>query len=62
MLKLAYAGELAIPEFMARYGIQKEWEAKRILGSWWLWSAIDAGRAVRVPLRRLTNAGAEKGL
>lgn len=63
-LKLAYAGELAMPEFCARYGVDLG-AAPLILGAWWLWSAIDAGRAVRVPLRLAggsTSEGAGKGL
>lgn len=50
-LKLAYAGELALPEFMARYGVPTREQAQAVLGAWWLWSVIDAGRAMRVPLR-----------
>lgn len=50
LLKLAYAGELAIPEFCARYGVSLE-EARPLLGSWFLWSMIDQGRPFRVPLR-----------
>lgn len=56
-LRLQYAGELAIPEFQARYGITERWRAEGILGAWYLWSAIDAGRAVRVPLKNAARRG-----
>lgn len=47
MLKLTYAGELAIPEFMARYEIPDRAEAERFILSWWVWSRVSAGRRVR---------------
>lgn len=50
-LGLAYAGELALPEFMARYGLTDRAQAEHALTAWWLWSQIDAGRRVRVPKR-----------
>lgn len=66
VLKLQYAGELAIPEFMARYGIPDRAKAQMLLGAWYLWSALDAGRAVRVPLRAREGTHpskrAEKGM
>lgn len=49
-LGMAYAGELALPEFCARYGVDLA-EAPTLLGAWWLWSGIDAGRRMGVPLR-----------
>jgi hypothetical protein len=45
-LGLAYAGELAIPEFMARYGYQDREQAVRDLGLWWLWNLVDDNRYV----------------
>lgn len=50
-LGMSYAGELALPEFMARYAISTPEEARTILACWWLWSGIDAGRAMGVPKR-----------
>lgn len=49
-LKLAYAGELAIPEFCARYDVPRD-EAPHLLSCWHLWSLLDRGRPCRVPLR-----------
>lgn len=49
-LGMAYAGELALSEFCARYAVDAE-AAPTLLGAWWLWSGIDAGRAMGVPLR-----------
>jgi hypothetical protein len=51
-LGLAYAGELAIPEVMAQYSIASRIEAERMLGSWYVWGQIAAGRFVRPPLRQ----------
>lgn len=50
-LKLTYAGEHAMSEFKARYGVGDAEPAISLLGWWWLWSVINSGRAVRVPLR-----------
>lgn len=47
-LNLSYAGEHAIPQFMALYALPLEGmsrvEAETALGAWWLWSQVDAGR------------------
>lgn len=52
MMGLAYAGELAIPEFCARYGLTRE-VAEPLLGAYWLWSLVSSQRAYpRVPLRQ----------
>ncbi len=56
-LKLAYAGELALPEFMARYGFENRSEATLILGCWWVWSGIDAGRRMGAPRRPQEGVG-----
>jgi hypothetical protein len=49
-LGMAYAGEHAMSEFMARYEVWSPDEARVILGAWWLWSGISAGRRMGVPL------------
>lgn len=51
-LKLAYAGEHAIPQFMALYGLGDRAEAEALLGQWWVWSQVDAGRPVQGLKRR----------
>lgn len=56
-LKLMYAGELALPEFMARYGVEDRSEAEDILGCWWVWSGIAAGRRMGAPRRVLEGSG-----
>lgn len=45
-LGLAYAGELAIPHFMALYDLQDREAAMKLVGGWWLWSQVDQGRHV----------------
>jgi hypothetical protein len=47
---MTYAGELALSEFCARYDVEPE-AAPTLLAAWWLWSGIDAGRRMAVPLR-----------
>lgn len=65
---LAYAGELAVPHFMALYSMPLEGmsrvEAETALGAWWLWSQVDAGRAVVGLVRRpgKPEAGQELGV
>jgi hypothetical protein len=59
-LKLSYAGELALPEFMARYGIEDREEAQDILGCWWLWLGLSQGRRMGVPLRAPTLADGQE--
>lgn len=49
-LGLSYAGELALPEAMARYGLKRK-ECYEVLGAWWLLSQIEGGRLMKVPLR-----------
>lgn len=49
-LGLAYAGELALPEFCARYGVEIE-AAPLLLACFWIWSLVDENRFCRVPLR-----------
>lgn len=51
-LGLAYAGELAVPHFMALYGFEDRTEATLLVGAWWLWSQVDSGRAVVGLVRR----------
>ena len=56
-LKLTYAGELALPEFMARYGLKDRSEASLILGCWWVWSGINAGRRMGAAKRVSEGVG-----
>jgi len=58
-----YAGELAIPEVMAHYGINNRTEATQVLGAWWLVSQIETGQRFRgLPLRKLKEAREGDGL
>lgn len=43
-LSLSYAGEHAIPEFMARYALTDRKEAEIMVGAWWLMVQIDENR------------------
>lgn len=60
-LNFAYAGENALSQCMAWFGMTcTAEEARAILGAWWLWSQIAAGRHMKVPKRSHPSAGAEK--
>jgi hypothetical protein len=59
LLKLTYAGELAIPEFCARYPDVPREQASRLLAAYWLWALIDSQRAYpRVPKRKAPSRAA----
>jgi hypothetical protein len=50
-LGLGYAGDLALPHFMALYGVNDRLEAEAMLGSWWLLNRLSKSRVERVPRR-----------
>lgn len=57
LLRMSYAGELAIPECRARYGINTDAMTKELLGAWWIWSRLSDGHRVRgVRLREPATA------
>lgn len=54
LLRMGYAGELAIPQVAAMHGLSVA-EAKLLLGAWWVWSRVAEGRPVR-GLRKRSGA------
>lgn len=55
LLGFTYAGELAVPEVMARYGLTDRPEAEAILGAWWALRQIEGGMRFRWPLRAVAE-------
>lgn len=58
-LGLTYAGELALPEFCARYPQVPKDQATRLLACWYLWAMVDEGRVGywKIARRKTAKAG-----
>lgn len=63
-LGLTYAGELAVPQFMALYDLEDRTQATLLVGAWWLWTQVDRGARVMGLVRRPGRAseGRELGV
>lgn len=46
MLGLTYAGDLAMPQFMASYGLTNKEESRTMLGAWYRLKMIEDGRRI----------------